>query len=98
MPIDSHDSRERYCPRLGHELAFSYCRKPGSEPPCSRIRDCWWERFDIQAFLEDHYSAETLADMATPPANRVTSLFDLMKQAQERVRQQNSDSAADKGE
>ena len=84
--IDSHDSLERYCPRLGHDLAFSYCRKPGSAAPCSKMKDCWWERFNSQAFMEEHFDEEVLSKMSAPPQNRATSLFDLLQQAQEHLR------------
>ena len=55
--ITEHDAKKRRCPMLGHEVAFSYCREPGSETPCRKIFDCWWETFDVSAFINDHYDA-----------------------------------------
>lgn len=83
--IAAYDARTRYCPKLGHEIAFSYCRAPGEEVPCKRMYDCWWQQFDVHAFVAEHYDEQTRATMAAPPADRATSLFEILKQAQERV-------------
>ena len=83
--IEEHDSRKRRCPMLGHELHFSYCRKPGSEIPCRKIFDCWWQAFDIKAFMEANYSRETLDQLLSPPKDRATSLLELIQQAQKRA-------------
>jgi hypothetical protein len=85
--IQDNDHRTRRCPRLGHDLQFSYCRKPGSDIPCSRIYDCWWETFDIKAFMNEHYGAETLAKVTQPQQHRVTSLFEMIQQAQQRAKE-----------
>jgi hypothetical protein len=42
------------CRRLGHELAFGYCRQETSRKPCRLILDCWWERSDVRSFLQAH--------------------------------------------
>jgi len=83
--ITENDSRKRHCPMLGHEIAFSYCRAPGQQLPCRRIFDCWWECFDIKAFMESHYDAETLAKMTAPPPSKPLSLLELIEQAKKRV-------------
>ncbi len=89
--IDAHDTRTRYCPKLGHEIAFSYCRAPGEDTPCRRIYSCWWQQFDIHAFMAEHYDHATRAKMAEPLPDRATSLFDMLKQAQERVARRRND-------
>ena len=44
----------RRCPRLGGSVSFYYCRHNGAtEPPCHKIFDCWWELFDVVAYLRD---------------------------------------------
>jgi hypothetical protein len=80
-----HDERTRHCPKLGHQIAFSYCRIPGMETPCSKIYDCWWEAFDITAFMDKNYSEETRKKVTAPPPPKAMSLLDIMKQAQERI-------------
>jgi len=82
--IEEHDQKTRRCPMLGHELAFSYCRHPGQETPCRRIFDCWWERFDIAAFMQAHYDPDILAEIRRPRQSKVASLAELIERAQKR--------------
>ena len=79
-----HDGRKRRCPMLGHELAFSYCRAPGSDAPCRRILDCWWETFDVEAFLRAAYGDELLARIAAPPGDKMASIVELIERARRR--------------
>ena len=41
-----------YCPVLGHHVPFSYCRRPGSSTPCSRIGTCRMDVLGRGAFPE----------------------------------------------
>jgi len=79
--IDEYDAKTRRCPMLGHELSFSYCRQPGQEVPCRKIFDCWWERFDIVAFLQEHYDPETVAEIQKPRQPKVASLLEIIERA-----------------
>ncbi len=85
--IDQNDERTRRCPLLGHQIPFSYCRKPGSEIPCRKIFDCWWEIFDIKSFIEEHYSKEIITEILKPSVPKVSSIMDLVKQAKERIKE-----------
>ena len=82
-----HDVFPR-CRRLGHELTFGYCRQETGGKLCRLILDCWWERFDVGAFLQAHLSAEAMAQVehagASPPS-KVLSLVDLIQQAKDRL-------------
>lgn len=86
------------CRRLGHEVAFGYCRQESSGKPCRLILDCWWERFDVRSFLQEHLPPETMAAVertgAAPPPPKVLSLLDLIQQAKERLAQQQPDAPA----
>ncbi len=77
------------CRRLGHELAFGYCRQETGGKPCRLILDCWWERFDVRSFLHAHLPAETMAEVerasASPPPPKVLSLLDMIQQAKDRL-------------
>ena len=81
---------ERRCPRLGGDVAFGYCKVCGEgRTPCFKILDCWWERFDVVAHMQACLSPpafDALARHRTPP-DKVTSLVDLIRQAQERTAQ-----------
>jgi len=79
--IDSNDHRRRRCPRLGHQLTFAYCRAPGTALPCRKILDCWFEAFDVRAFLEEHFTDEQIRQALAPPDDKMTSLIDLIQQA-----------------
>jgi hypothetical protein len=48
---------QRRCPRLGHEISFSYCLEENSPFPCKLIFQCWMEIFssagvNLPAWLE----------------------------------------------
>ena len=86
MPIDENDQRARRCPRLGHEIKFEYCRQgsrvSGCDCPCRKILDCWFETFDVQAFMLEYYGPETMQQIAMEPRPKITSIIDLIQQAQ----------------
>ncbi len=80
---------ERRCPRLGGDVAFGYCKVCGEgKTPCFKVFDCWWERFDVVAHMQACLSPdvfETLSDSRPQP--KMTSLVDLIHQAQARAAQ-----------
>jgi hypothetical protein len=84
------------CRRLGHEVAFGYCRQETSGKPCRLILDCWWEHFDVRAFLRAHLPEEAMVQVeraaASPPPSKVLSLVELIQQAKERLTAANPDS------
>jgi len=79
--ITEHDSRKRYCPMLGHQIHFQYCREPGSDTPCRKLLDCWWTAFDAKQFLLDHYGKETIEKMLAPSQPKAVTLYDLIEKA-----------------
>lgn len=82
------ETRQRRCPRLGHPVPFSYCLQCGDEQaPCWKIADCWWEIFDVVAYLTEHFPPEVVATLQTaaPPKPKVTSLVELIEQAKKRI-------------
>lgn len=82
----AHDKRARRCPRLGHQVEFVYCRAEDGGRLCGRILDCWWEQFDVRAFLEAQAPDELAALPADRvPAAKVATIADLIKQAQVRA-------------
>ena len=75
------------CRRLGHEVTFGYCRQETRGKPCRLILDCWWEQFDVRAFLQAHLSEEDMAQVeraaAAPPPSKVLSLVEMIQQAKD---------------
>jgi len=95
MIRDDHDERTIRCRRLGHAVTFLYCRTQEGRSLCPRILDCWWEVFDVRAFLEDNLPPEEFQKLtAPPPASKVASLLDLIEQAESRKRTAEDDPAA----
>ncbi len=72
---DSHDREQGYCRKLGHHLAFGYCRQVNQGLPCALARDCWFERFPVAEFLEANYTREELARAAAPAPGKLESIL-----------------------
>ena len=85
---ESKDHLERRCPRLGGQISFKYCRLHGGEQLlCWKIFDCWWEFFDIVAYLREHLSDEAFGQLRNSrPKPKVTSLIELIDQAKKRTK------------
>ena len=53
MSEQNIDSLKRQCPRLGSPIPFNYCMMSGEDDGiCWKILDCWWEIFDVEAYLK----------------------------------------------
>jgi hypothetical protein len=75
------DNEEIYCRRLGHHLAFRYCRTERGGVPCSKILDCWFEKLPIEEFIRSNYSEAEIEAITAAPKPKVATLFDLIEQA-----------------
>jgi hypothetical protein len=75
----------RRCPRLGSPVAFTYCLS--CEPvqqPCAKIMDCWWETFDVVAYLRDNLAEEQFNRLlCARPKAKLCSLVELIEQAKQ---------------
>ncbi len=81
--IDAKDSLVKRCPRLGGPISFKYCMGAGDNgAPCFKIMDCWWEDFDIRAYLKENLPQGAYERLlkAKPPA-KVASIVELIEQA-----------------
>lgn len=85
--LNSFDEKQRYCPRLGGPIRFSFCRMAGDEKePCYKVFDCWFEHFDVVGYFRQCLSKEAFQDLACHrPPNKVTSLVGLIHQARQRL-------------
>jgi len=83
----SRDHLEQRCPRLGGPVTFHYCRLHGGEQlPCWKIFDCWWEIFDIVAYLKQNLSDEAFEKLGdSKPKPKVASLVELISEAKRRT-------------
>lgn len=84
------DPLERRCPRLGSEVTFGYCEMCGDEKkPCFKVLDCWWERFDVVAYMRQRLPTDDFIALCAErnPPDKLTSLLDLIRQARVRAAQ-----------
>jgi hypothetical protein len=71
------------CPRLGHQINFSYCRSENMGLPCFKTLDCWFTYFDVHAHLKSRLTeADFQRVFQTPGKPKIFSLMDLIEQAQ----------------
>ncbi len=85
---DKYDKEEGYCRMLGHFLTFDYCRTMNKGLPCSRVLDCWFQHFPVQKFINEHYSAEEQKKIfAAPAKTKISSLSEILEQAQKRLQE-----------
>lgn len=85
-----YDRLERRCPRLGSVVPFHFCRTSDNNQPCFKVFDCWWESFDVTAYFKERLSPsefEQLVRAGTTPPDKVASLVDIIRRAQERAGQ-----------
>ncbi len=87
-PPDEISRLERHCPRLGHVVRFDYCRSmDGDRAPCFKSLDCWWERFDVVAYFRHRLPMADFDRLSSGrPPEKVASLVNLIRLAQERCR------------
>jgi SH3-like domain-containing protein len=71
---------------LGHDVPFSYCREPGREVPCGRVMDCWREVFDVEGWVQSHFTAAQIAEITAPRQDKVATLVELIEQARRRAK------------
>ena len=73
------------CPRLGHQISFSYCRSENHGLPCFKTLDCWHSHFLVEAFLKKELTAEEWEKVfSAPPKPKLLSLVELIEQAKNR--------------
>jgi len=68
---------------LGHEVPFSYCRSPAAELPCRKIFDCWWEAFDVEGFIREHFSPQQVSKILVPSKPKTATIVELIEKARQ---------------
>ena len=78
-PADDFNIR---CPRLGHQIDFSYCRIENRGQPCFKILDCWYCHFQVEDYLKKELSEEEWRKLLdTKPQPKMLSLLEMIEQA-----------------
>jgi hypothetical protein len=79
------DSFQIRCPRLGHQIHFSYCRQENITLPCPRILDCWHLYFDVQLYLRQELSpAEWSRTFSKPDKPKLEALAEILAAIQKK--------------
>ena len=80
--IARHDQITHFwCPQLGQPINFGYCRRVREGLPCARVLTCFSGHFDIQAFIEEHYSAQERSLFLGPDKGRLERVVEALAQA-----------------
>ena len=71
-----------YCPKLGHQLPFSYCRTEDMGGPCFKTLDCWFRYFSVEKYLRAELTAEEWTDtFEKPRVPKMLTLAELITKA-----------------
>ncbi len=82
MNSEKFDKIEMRCPRLGHQISFSYCRREGGTLPCSRAIQCWGVHIPVEAFFRADIGEEAYTRcFELPQKPKMISLVELIEQA-----------------
>ena len=74
------------CPRLGHQIYFSYCRIENRGLPCFKTLDCWYPHFLVEEYLREELEPEEWEKAFTKPkTTKMVSLLELIEQAKKRT-------------
>jgi hypothetical protein len=78
-PGDDYQIR---CPRLGHQIAFSYCRTESRGIPCFKTLHCWYNHFLVEQYMRKELTPEQWTKAFSRPAKaKMVSLVELIEQA-----------------
>lgn len=75
MEKERYDNLEAYCGMLGHQVPFSYCRKPGSDTPCSRISGCWSAAINIDEYFSSLPPEDRLPEQPVKKLSRIEMIL-----------------------
>jgi hypothetical protein len=77
------------CPRLGHQISFSYCRSENNNLPCSKSLDCWFQHFPVEEYFRAELTPEEWQRIfERPPTSKVQSLVELIEKAKKNINQE----------
>jgi hypothetical protein len=76
------DDYEIRCPRLGHQISFSYCRRENNGLPCFKTLDCWYSHFLVEDYMRKELTEEEWeAAFSRPTKPKAVSLVELIERA-----------------
>ena len=70
------------CPKLGCDIAFSYCLVERAPLPCARVLACWEHRMPVEALLREQLSEEEWnRAFLEPSRDRLSTILNLAGKA-----------------
>jgi hypothetical protein len=82
------DDEKIRCPRLGHQISFSYCRSENLGLPCFKTLDCWYDHFLVEEYLKQQLTPEEWEKVfSRPPKPKLLSLVELIDQARKQAKE-----------
>ncbi|OQY01049.1 MAG: hypothetical protein B6I26_05455 [Desulfobacteraceae bacterium 4572_130] len=79
------DNLIRWCPKLGQQIAFSYCCMENSGLPCFRSINCWFEYFDVKKYFKEKLTRDQWEQVFNTKYNpKMLSLMELIEQAKKK--------------
>lgn len=85
------DSFQIRCPKLGHQIHFSYCRKENFGLPCFKALQCWYPHFKVKVYFLEKLSLEEWREAFEKPVKpKVQSLMELIEQAEKIKKEKDS--------
>ena len=70
------------CPRLGHQITFSYCRHENKGLPCFKVLDCWFSHFLVEDFFRKELEPDEWKQaFERPPKTKMLTLVELIQEA-----------------
>ena len=79
----THDDENSYCRMLGHHVPFRYCRTVNDQFPCRKIKDCWFERMEIERYITDNYTESERELIFSSQPQKISTIIDLINKARE---------------
>ncbi|MDM7919894.1 MAG: hypothetical protein QUS12_12100 [Methanosarcina sp.] len=80
------DAYQTRCPKLGHAVAFSYCRMENKGLPCFKALDCWFQTFPVEEYLRERLTKEEWeTSFESKRPTKVQSLIELILAAKKQV-------------
>jgi hypothetical protein len=82
---EQFDNKTGYCRTLGHYIPFQYCRTVNEGTPCRKIKDCWFDKVDIEKFISENFSESDRERIFASPPEKISSLIDLINKARDKA-------------
>ena len=86
-----YEEKQIRCPKLGHQVNFSYCCIEQHTLPCVRALKCWNSHFEVEAYLRERLAPEEFARCFEQlPPTKIATLIELIQRARQECEKKTS--------